>query len=91
MATSEKIYADAVAANPKNLLVLNHEPYSTTAHQVLPYAINLLQSKGYELVTVATCLGIPAYQWTTTPGTKDVSGHFALQFQDPSFFFFSDD
>ena len=55
------------------MLALNHEPYSTTAHQVLPYAINLLQSKGYKLVTVAECLGLPAYQWTTTPGTKDVS------------------
>lgn len=75
VSTSEKLYASAVAKNPKNMLALNHEPYSTTAHQVLPYAINLLQSKGYKLVTVAECLGLPAYQWTSTPGTKDSSWH----------------
>jgi len=71
VATSEQIYADAVAKNPKNLLPLNHEPYDTTAHQVLPYAIQLLQSKGYQLVTLAECLNMEPYMWTTTPGTPD--------------------
>ncbi|KAF8311449.1 glycoside hydrolase/deacetylase [Clavulina sp. PMI_390] len=68
---SETLYAQAVAKNPSNMLALNHEPMETTVHQVLPYAINLLQSKGYELVTVAECLNMEPYQWTTTPGTKD--------------------
>jgi hypothetical protein len=34
-------------------------------HDVLPYAINVLQNAGYNLVTVAECLGQSPYQWTT--------------------------
>jgi len=59
------------------MLALNHEPYETTAHQVLPYAINLLQSKGYQLVTLAECLNLPAYQKETAPGVPDVSALFS--------------
>jgi hypothetical protein len=32
---------------------LNHETEETTAHQVIPYVIPLLQAKGYNLVTVS--------------------------------------
>ena len=42
-------------------------------HQVLPYAIQKLQAAGYQLVTVAECLGMPAYQSVVAPGTPDVS------------------
>lgn len=80
VATSEQIYAAAVAKNPKNILALNHEPYDTTAHQVLPYAIKLLQSKGYKLVTLAECLNKPAYQWTTARGQRTVSVIFSCPF-----------
>lgn len=73
VAESEKYYSQLVAKNPKNIVALNHETISSSVHQVLPYVINLLQSKGYKLVTLAECLNLPAYQWTTTPGTKDVS------------------
>jgi hypothetical protein len=31
VAQSEKVYSDAVAKNPKNILALNHETYSSTA------------------------------------------------------------
>jgi len=55
------------------MLALNHEPLEKTVHQVLPYAIKLLQSKGYELVTLAECLNLPAYQRETAPGVPDVS------------------
>lgn len=58
------------------MLALNHEPLEKTVHQVLPYAIKLLQSKGYELVTLAECLNLPAYQWETAPGVPDVSPGF---------------
>lgn len=40
--------------------------------QVVPFAIKLLQSKGYKLVTLAECLGKSPYQWTAAPGTPDV-------------------
>jgi len=73
VAQSEQIYSDAVAQNPKNLLALNHETHSSTAEQVVPYAIKLLQSKGYELVTVAECLGLPAYTNITAPETPNPS------------------
>jgi len=42
-------------------------------HQVLPYAIQKLQAAGYQLVTLAECLGMPAYQSVVAPGTPDVS------------------
>ena len=39
----------------------------TTAHQVVPHAISVLQAAGYRLVTVAECLGVEPYQSVTTP------------------------
>jgi hypothetical protein len=48
------------------------------SHQVLPYAIQRLQGAGYRLVTVAECLGMPAYQSVGNPGTPDVRGHLSL-------------
>ena len=42
-------------------------------HQVLPYAIQKLQAAGYQLVTLAECLEMPAYQSVVAPGTPDVS------------------
>ncbi|KAF9517398.1 carbohydrate esterase family 4 protein [Hydnum rufescens UP504] len=74
VAQSEKVYSDAVAKNPRNILALNHETYSGTAETIVPYAIKLLQSKGYQLVTVAECLGgLAPYQWTAPPQTPDPS------------------
>jgi len=75
VAQSETLYKNAVAKNPPNMLALNHEPVEKTVHQVLPYAIQLLQSKGYELVTLAECLNLPAYQWEIAPGVPDSSWH----------------
>lgn len=43
------------------------------SEQVVPYAIKLLQSKGYQLVTVAECLGLQAYINVTTPETPEVA------------------
>ncbi|KAF8332116.1 uncharacterized protein EI90DRAFT_2995710 [Cantharellus anzutake] len=64
---SEQQYYDAINQNRENILALNHETYQSTVEQVLPYAIKLLQSKNYQLVTVAECLNMAPYQWTTTP------------------------
>jgi len=74
VAHSEKVYSDAVAKNPRNILALNHETYSSTAETIVPYAIKLLKSKGYQLVTVAECLGgLAPYQWTAAPQTPSPS------------------
>ena len=70
---SKALYKDTIAQNPKNMLTLNHEPLETTVHQVLPFVIELLQSKGYELVMLSECLGLLAYQWEWAPGVPDVS------------------
>jgi hypothetical protein len=47
----------------------------TWSEQLVPYAIKLLQSKGYQLVTVAECLGLEPYQSITNPGTRDVGSN----------------
>ncbi|KAJ7022192.1 carbohydrate esterase family 4 protein [Mycena alexandri] len=69
--SSEALYAAVASKNPSNVLAVNHETSETTAHQVLPYAISTLKAAGYKLVTVAECLGLPAYQHVGTPGTPD--------------------
>ncbi|KAJ7772458.1 hypothetical protein B0H16DRAFT_169963 [Mycena metata] len=61
-AQSEALYDDVARAKPKNALILEHEPLETTAHVLVPYAIKLFQSKGYNLVTMAQCLGVNPYQ-----------------------------
>jgi hypothetical protein len=42
-------------------------------YDVLPYAIQRLQQAGYQLVTVAECLGRAPYQSVGSPQTPDVS------------------
>jgi len=44
----------------------------TTANTLLPFAINLLQSHGYNLVTMAECLGLQPYAAIGTPQTQTV-------------------
>jgi len=73
VAQSKKLYDDLLKTNPNTILALNHEPIETTAHQVLPYVLGKLNAKGYKMVTLAECLGMPAYQWTKAPGTPDSS------------------
>ena len=41
-------------------------------HVVLPYAIEVLQKAGYELVTVAECLGESPYLRVDAPSARDV-------------------
>ncbi|KAF9001487.1 carbohydrate esterase family 4 protein [Cyathus striatus] len=75
VAQSKSLYDQLVSRRPSNVLALNHETYETTAHQVLPYAIQKLQAAGYRLVSLAECVGLPAYQSVGTPGTPDSSWH----------------
>ncbi|KAJ7662978.1 hypothetical protein B0H17DRAFT_1093143 [Mycena rosella] len=73
VAQSEATYNQIVSSHTSTLLALNHETYETTAHTVLPYAISKLQGAGYKLVSLATCLGLPAYVSVGKPGTPDSS------------------
>ena len=43
-----------------------------TSYQVIPYAIQQLQQAGYRLVSVAECLGKPAYLNVGPPQNRDV-------------------
>lgn len=66
-AQSKAAYRDIVNRHPNNILALNHETYSTTAYDVIPYAISILKAAGYRLVTVAECLGTSPYQSVGSP------------------------
>lgn len=70
---SKQLYDNIIAQHPSNILTLNHETRVDTAFQVLPYAISKLQAAGYQLVTVAECLGVNPYQFTVPPGNRDDS------------------
>ena len=48
---------------------------------VLPRSIQLLQSKGYKLVTVAECLGMEPYQSVGQPGMPDVSSFYLERYE----------
>ncbi|EJD07768.1 glycoside hydrolase/deacetylase [Fomitiporia mediterranea MF3/22] len=71
---SKQAYTDLANRRPNNVLALNHETYSSTAYDVLPFAIQTLKAKGYNFATVAECLGgLPAYHSVGPRGTKDSS------------------
>ncbi|KAF7979559.1 hypothetical protein HWV62_41832 [Athelia sp. TMB] len=66
-AQSNAAYDALVKQHPKTILALNHEVYETTAYTVVPHAIKTLQAAGYNLVTVAECLGMQPYQGVGEP------------------------
>ncbi|KAG5726443.1 Chitin deacetylase, partial [Termitomyces sp. T112] len=68
---SKDDYDELIDEHPQTILALNHETIETTAHQVLPYAIQQLQDAGYRLVSLAECVGLPAYQSVGPRGTPD--------------------
>jgi len=68
-AQSNAAYDKIANDHPSTILALNHEVYETTASTVIPHAISVLKNKGYNLVTVAECMGMEPYQKVTTPQT----------------------
>ncbi|GAA6011615.1 hypothetical protein JCM10207_002679 [Rhodosporidiobolus poonsookiae] len=52
-------------------IALNHETKEGTAKTVMPQVVPYLQSKGWKLVDVATCLGVSPYQSVGTAGKRD--------------------
>ncbi|CUA70172.1 hypothetical protein RSOLAG22IIIB_00520 [Rhizoctonia solani] len=54
-------YQTRVNQRPSTTLTLNHETHSTTANELLDEIIRLLLGAGYNLVTVAECVGIDPY------------------------------
>ncbi|KAG8688380.1 Carbohydrate esterase 4 protein [Ceratobasidium sp. 394] len=72
-AASEAAYQELMDRHPNNILTLNHETYSSTVNDLLPHAIDTLQQAGYNLVTVAECLGMDPYLSTGAPSEPDGS------------------
>ncbi|SJL14051.1 related to deacetylase [Armillaria ostoyae] len=71
-ANSEKDYDTLVAKHPSTILTLNHETVQTTSTTVLPHALDDLLGAGYNLVTVAECLGLSPYLSVAAPSAQDV-------------------
>ncbi|KAJ7806876.1 hypothetical protein B0H14DRAFT_1564896 [Mycena olivaceomarginata] len=69
VAFSEGVYNQVATSKPKNALILEHETVDTTASTLVPFALNLFKSKGYNLVTMAQCLGVDPYQAIGVPQT----------------------
>ncbi|KAJ7686197.1 carbohydrate esterase family 4 protein [Mycena rosella] len=58
---SEALYNDVVNAKVKNAIILEHETEETTATVLVPYALKLFKGKGYNIVSLAECLGVSPY------------------------------
>ncbi|KAF9257446.1 carbohydrate esterase family 4 protein [Marasmius fiardii PR-910] len=71
--SSKGVYDKVVKDKRSNALILEHETHDTTANDLVPYAINLFQSKGYQLVTFAECIGAQPYQAIGQPQQRDSS------------------
>lgn len=75
-AQSNAIFNKAVNTFPKQHISLDHETHQTTVTMVLPNLLSKLKAKGYKLVTVAECLGLPAYASETHKmGKRDSTWH----------------
>jgi len=74
-AQSESYYDQIISEHPSTILTLSHEVYETTAHEVLPYALDKFSKAGYNMVSVAECVGLPAYQSVGSPGVRDSTWH----------------
>ncbi|KAJ7857208.1 hypothetical protein B0H13DRAFT_1727533 [Mycena leptocephala] len=72
-AQSEAVYNDVANARVQNALILEHETEETTANTLVPFAIRLFQSKGYNLVTMAQCVGVDPYQAVGVPQQQSSS------------------
>jgi len=70
---SQQRYTDLIKTKPNTILALNHEVRQQTAQVIVPFAIKALKDAGYRLVSLAECLGKPAYQWQAAPQPRDAS------------------
>ncbi|KAH6889597.1 hypothetical protein BKA70DRAFT_1329313 [Coprinopsis sp. MPI-PUGE-AT-0042] len=65
------LYDEAATRRPETILSLQHEVHASSIYETLPYAIQRLRAAGYNLVTVAECLGnLPPYSRVLPPGTR---------------------
>lgn len=67
---TQQRYAEAAATYPTPHMALSHEQ-DVSAADYLPGVVEQLTQAGYRLVTVAECIGVPAYQWVGEPQERD--------------------
>ncbi|KAJ7806888.1 carbohydrate esterase family 4 protein [Mycena olivaceomarginata] len=70
---SKGVYDQVVNSKAKNALILEHETVNTTSSQLVPYALQLFRNAGYELVTLAECVGVDPYQAIGVPQEQSAS------------------
>ncbi|KAJ1308669.1 hypothetical protein OPQ81_004362 [Rhizoctonia solani] len=58
---SFEAYTERINQRPNSILTLNHETHFSTANELLYQIITPLQAAGYNLVTVAECVGMSPY------------------------------
>jgi len=56
-----------------DLVLSDWQTYKGTAEKVMPQVVPMLINKGYELVTVAECLGVSPYQSVGKASKRDSS------------------
>lgn len=74
VSAQKKAMDDVVNAYPSPRLPLLHSTIAATSQQVLPYIVPKLKAKGYQLVSVDTCLGSSGewpYAYVGQPGLRD--------------------
>ncbi|KAJ7089318.1 hypothetical protein B0H15DRAFT_949292 [Mycena belliarum] len=83
---SKALYDHVGYATPRlsNAIILHHEVKEHTATILVPYAISLFQSRGYNLVTVAECLGVEPYEAIGLPQEESAHQLPALDVAAPS-------
>ncbi|KAI9216887.1 hypothetical protein BC828DRAFT_370718 [Blastocladiella britannica] len=63
---STNVAAAMLAAKDTGIIVLQHDTIELSTKAV-PQIVNMLQASGYTLVTLSTCIGLPAYRSATEP------------------------
>ena len=69
----ERATYDGLSADVGHV-VLNHDTLAATAQDLVPFVIDWARARGLKMVTLATCLGLPAeaaYRDVGVPGTRD--------------------
>ncbi|KAF7327372.1 Chitin deacetylase [Mycena kentingensis (nom. inval.)] len=70
---SEELYTKKFDDKPENIMALNHETQPDTVAHIVPWLIEEALAAGYELVTVAECLGEEPYTFQGPFGERDAS------------------
>ncbi|KAJ6568835.1 carbohydrate esterase family 4 protein [Mycena capillaripes] len=83
---SEAVYRAVASTKGNKAVILQHETVASTATVLVPYALDLFKSKGFNLVTMAECVGVDAYQAIGLPQPQSVRPPHRTQLNLPNQF-----